>query len=197
MISWSVFPEYLGWQNKPTRYNANSRKKVFEVKCREIRGNLKENGLNNQIICSSNKKVTGRVSTLCWHATHPSQMLYGNVSSVGKSLKLVQLQNVIKHLWNGNFVLFNIIAYWPKHFLIPVWRFQALHGVFLIEWLNWKSHGPQNKTFIWGASPGIWYPLWEENAKDRRKWNANISLTQERKVIDVEIEIIAFVVKKS
>ena len=58
----------------------------------------------------------------------------------------------------------------------------------------WKSPGPQNKTFIRGASPGVSYKLRDKHAVGRR-WR-NIT-TQERKVCDVEIEIISLVVDGS
>ena len=53
---------------------------------------------------------------------------------------------------------------------------------------------PQNKTFIRGARPGISYKLRDKNATGRRRWNI---YTQERKVGDLEIEIISFVVHGS
>ena len=43
----------------------------------------------------------------------------------------------------------------------------------------WKSPGPQNKTFIRRASPGVSYKLRDKNAVCRRRWNIT---TQERKI---------------
>ena len=56
------------------------------------------------------------------------------------------------------------------------------------------SPGPQNNTFIRGASPGVSYKSRDKHAIGRRRWNIT---TQERKVCDVEIEIISFVVDGS
>ena len=58
----------------------------------------------------------------------------------------------------------------------------------------WKvaSHRPKNKTFIIGASPGVSDKLWNKNAIGGRRWDV---ATQERKVCNMEIEIVTFVVK--
>ena len=57
-----------------------------------------------------------------------------------------------------------------------------------------KLHRPQNKTCRIGASPGVSDELWNKNAIGGRKWDV---ATQERKVCNVEIEIVALVVKGS
>ena len=57
-----------------------------------------------------------------------------------------------------------------------------------------KSHRPQNKTFIRGASPGVSDELWDKNVIGGRGWDV---ATQERKVCNMEIEIVTFVVKES
>ena len=77
---------------------------------------------------------------------------------------------------------------------LPERRFQAFHEVSLFEKLTRKSPGPQNKTFIRGASPGVAYKFRNKNAIGWRRWNIT---TKERKVCDVEIEIISFVVDGS
>ena len=51
-----------------------------------------------------------------------------------------------------------------------------------------------NKTFIRRASPGVSDELWDKNAIGRRRWDV---ATQERKVCNMEIEIVTFVVKGS
>ena len=61
---------------------------------------------------------------------------------------------------------------------------QAFHEVSLFEQLTGKSLGPQNKTFIRGASPGVSQKLRYKNAVSRRSCNI---ITEERKVCDVEI----------
>ena len=59
---------------------------------------------------------------------------------------------------------------------------------------NWKVPVPQNKIFIRGATPSVLYTLGDnKNAVGRRRWNIT---TQERKVYDVEIEIISFVINE-
>ena len=45
----------------------------------------------------------------------------------------------------------------PRYFSFA---FQAFRDVSLFEKLIWKSCCLQDKTFIWGASPGISYKLW-------------------------------------
>ena len=64
----------------------------------------------------------------------------------------------------------------------------------LREKLIWKSHRPENKTFIRGASPDVSDELWDRNAIGGRRWYA---ATQERKVCNMEIEIVTFVVNGS
>ena len=73
---------------------------------------------------------------------------------------------------------------------LPQWRFQAFLDVSLFEKLIWKSCRPQDKTPIRGASPGIPYKLRNKDAIGGRGWNI---ATQERKICDVEIEIVTFV----
>ena len=62
------------------------------------------------------------------------------------------------------------------------------------EKLIGKSHRPQNKTFIRGASPGVSDELWDKNAIGERRWDV---ATQEREVCNMEIEIVTIVVKGS
>ena len=93
----------------------------------------------------------------------------------------------------GDFILLNKIP--VSTIKLPKGRFQACHEVSLFVLLTGKSSGTQNKTPIRGASPpGVSYQLRDENAIGRRRWNIT---TQERKVCDVEIEIISFVVNGS
>ena len=108
------------------------------------------------------------------------------------SLYLVRLQNIIKHSWERNFVLFDKILVSTIKRL--QWRFQAFFDVSLFERLFWKSCRPQKKTLIQGASPGIWYRLWYEDAIGRRSWYIT---TQERKICNMEIEIVMFVINGS
>ena len=61
----------------------------------------------------------------------------------------------------------------------------------LPEKLIGKSHRPQNKTFIRGASPGVSDELWDKNAIGGRRLDV---ATQERKVCKMEIEIVTFTI---
>ena len=73
------------------------------------------------------------------------------------------------------------------------------------DWRGWESNPgpltPQAKSLttrpsplaIWGASVGISYNLWYENATCRRRRNI---ATQEQNVCNVEIEGVAFVVNR-
>ena len=72
------------------------------------------------------------------------------------------------------------------------WQFQAFIDVSLFEKLIWKSCRSQNKTSIRGASLGISYKLWDKDAIGRWSWYI---VTQERKICDMEIEIVTFVIK--
>ena len=74
------------------------------------------------------------------------------------------------------------------------WRFQAFLDVSLFERLIWKSCSPQDKTSIRWASPGISYKLRNKDAICGQGWNI---ATQERKICDVEIEIVTFVINGS
>ena len=64
----------------------------------------------------------------------------------------------------------------------------------LPEKLIGKSHHIQNKHFLRGASPGVLDELWDKKAIGGRIWDV---ATQERKVCNMEIEIVTFVVKGS
>ena len=77
---------------------------------------------------------------------------------------------------------------------LPQRRFQTFLDISLPEKLIGKSLCPQNKTFIRGASPGVSDELWDKNTIGRRRWDV---ATQERKVCNMEIEIVKFVVKGS
>ena len=97
---------------------------------------------------------------------------------------MLRSQNVIQHLWEGNFILFDKIP--VSTIKLPQWRFQAFLDVSLFEKLIWKSRRPQDKTSIRGASPGIPYKLRNEDAIGGRGWNI---ATQERNICDVKQEI--------
>ena len=58
----------------------------------------------------------------------------------------------------------------------------------------WKSHRPQNKRFIRGAIPGVSDQLWDKDAIGWREWDV---ASQERKVCNMEIEMVTLVVKGS
>ena len=122
-------------------------------------------------------QVSWRVSVPCWHATPVANapwkpLIIGEGSSsvsrswnwwkvwlVVKSL-LVKDQNVILHSWERYFILLNNIP--VSTIKLPEWRFQAFREVSLFELLTEKSSGPQNKTSIRGASPGVSYKLREK-----------------------------------
>ena len=90
------------------------------------------------------------------------------------------------------FILFDKI---PVPTIELSWRqFQTFLDIYLPEKLIWKLHCPQSKTFIRGAIPGVSDELWEENAIGGKRWDV---ATQERKVCNMEIEIVTFVVKGS
>ena len=75
---------------------------------------------------------------------------------------------------------------------LPEGRFKTFLDISLPEKLTWKSRRYQNKTFITGASPGIPYEPRDKHTKGWRRWYI---ATQERKVCDMEVEIVTFVVK--
>ena len=110
-------------------------------------------------------------------------------SSGGSSLDLVRLQTVIQHSWERKFVLFDEIPL--SNIKLFQWRYQAFFDVSQFEKLIWKSCRPQIKTSIRGASPGISYKL---RNKDAIGWRGSNIATPERKICDVEIEIITFVI---
>ena len=145
-------------------------------------------------------QVSGGVSVLCWLAS-PVAMFYGRSKSVLKSssvissqigvmsdqsrvsLYMVMSQNVMYHLVEGDFIMFDeilILTIKP-----PEGRFQTVHDISLSEELRWKSRRPSNKTFIRGASPGILYELWDKNTIGWQRWNI---ATQERKVCDMQLK---------
>ena len=76
----------------------------------------------------------------------------------------------------------------------PYGWFQTFPDISMPEKLTWKSHRSQNKTFIRGVSPGVPYSLWNKQTIDWQRWNI---ATQERKVCNMEIEIVAFFIKGS
>ena len=132
---------------------------------------------------------------------HPSQMFYWNHSKFGKRSSSVQslISRGCHCIWSGHRMSFNICE--GEKFILfdkipvstiklPQWRFQAFLDVSLFEKLIWKSRHPQDKTSIRGASPGISYKLRNKDAIGGRGWNI---ATQERKICDVEIEIVTFV----
>ena len=144
------------------------------------------------------------VSVPCRHAAPVAYVLWKPLkigkrsSSVqsqiirGLSLYMVRPQNVIQHLREGNFILPNKIPASTKK--LPQWRFQAFPDVSPPEKPIWKSRRPQDKTSTRGASPGISYKLRNKDAIGGRGWNI---ATQERKICDVEIEIVTFVINGS
>ena len=77
---------------------------------------------------------------------------------------------------------------------LPWRRFQTFLDISLPVKLIGKSHRPQNKTFIRGASPGVSDELRDINAIGGRRWNV---APQEQKVCNMEIEIVTLVVKES
>ena len=95
-------------------------------------------------------------------------------------------------MWEGDFIMFDEIPI--STIKLPEGRFQTFLDISLSEELRWKSRRPWNKTFIRGASPGIPYELWDKNTIGWRRWNI---ATQERKVCDMEVEIVTFVVEGS
>ena len=60
--------------------------------------------------------------------------------------------------------------------------------------LTWQLHRSRNKTFIRGASPHIPHELWDKHTICWRRLNI---ATKERKLCDMEVEIVTFVVKGS
>ena len=77
---------------------------------------------------------------------------------------------------------------------LPYRRFQTFLDISLPEKLIGKSPRPQNKTFIRGASPGVSNEWRDKNAIGGRRWDV---ATHERKVCNMEIEIVTLVVKGS
>ena len=110
----------------------------------------------------------------------------------GLSLYLVRLKNVIKHSWEGNFILLNKIP--ASTIKLPQCRFQAFFDVSLFDKLIWKSSLPQNETSIRGANPGISYKMWDKDARVGRSWYI---ASKEQKIWDMEIEIVTFVINGS
>ena len=154
-------------------------------------------------------QVSGGVSVLCWLAA-PVAMFYGNLqnlvirsksviksssvigSQIGVmsdqlrvSLYMAMSQNVMKHLGEGDFIMFDEIPL--STIKLSEGRFQTFHDLSLSEELRWKSRRPKNKTFIRGANPGIPYELRNKNPIGWRRLNI---ATQERKVCDMEVEIV-------
>ena len=82
--------------------------------------------------------------------------------------------------------------YRPKSFLRD--DLKTFLYISLPEKLIGKSHRPQTKTFIRGASPGISDELWDKNAMGGRRCDV---AAQERKVCNMEIKIVTLVVKGS
>ena len=113
-------------------------------------------------------------------------MFYGNLAQLGKksnsvirsrsvtgskigvmsyqwrmSLYVVIIQNVVQHSGERDLILFGKIP--VSTIELPKRRFQTFLDIFLPEKLIWKSHRPQNKTFIRGATRTSfvirwWYP---------------------------------------
>ena len=66
---------------------------------------------------------------------------------------MVIIQNVVQHSGEGDLILFGKI---PLPTLeLPQRRPQTFLYISLPEKLIGKTHRPQNKTFIRGASPGV------------------------------------------
>ena len=108
------------------------------------------------------------------------------------SLHVVIIQNVVLHSGEGDLILFGKIPI--PTIELPYRRFQTFLDISLPEKLIGQSHRPQNKTFIRGASPGVSDELWDKNAIGGRRWDV---ATQKRKVCNMEIEIVTFVIKGS
>ena len=128
-------------------------------------------------------QVSGVVSV------HSSQMFYENHSSsvqsiISRGLSLHMVRWSYKTIW----------SFTVSTIKLPKWRFQAFLDVSLFEKFIWKSRGPQDKTSIRGASPGISYKLRNKGAIGGRGWNI---ASQERKICYVEIEIVTFVINGS
>ena len=69
------------------------------------------------------------------------------------SLYVVIIQNVVQHSGEGDLILFGKIP--VPTIQLPKRRFQTFLDISLPKKLIEKSHRPQNKTFIRGASPGV------------------------------------------
>ena len=97
-------------------------------------------------------------------------------------------------MWSSSRMSCNIRKRGTSYSLVrSPYRFQTFLGISLPEKLG-KSHRPQNKTPIRGASPGVSDEVWDKNAICGRRWDV---ATQERKVCNMEIIIAMFVVKVS
>ena len=71
-------------------------------------------------------------------------------------------------------------------------RFQTFPDISLPEKLPWKLRRSQNNTFIRGGNPDIACELSDKHAIGGRRWNI---ATRERKVCDMEFDIVTIVVK--
>ena len=163
-------------------------------------------------------QVSGGVSVLCWLAA-PVAMFYGNLQNL-----VIKSKSVIKSSRIGN-KFANWCNVWSIECVIVYGHVPECHVTFGRGRLHnvwWDPHidhktswgddfkrsmtypCPRSldesraalriKTFIRGASPGIPYELWDKNTIGWRGWNI---ATQERKVCDMEVAIVTFVVKGS
>ena len=102
----------------------------------------------------------------------------GHMNCIGKNCKCSCTAYVVHQIWYS----FRCNSYGP-------WTPTKCDSV-----LKFKSLRPQNKTFKRGVSPCIPYEMWNEHAVGCQILNI---ATQERKICDIEVEIVMFVVKGS
>ena len=126
-------------------------------------------GKRSLLACNTRCKCSMETTHNRWRSSSVSMSWnWWKVRLVWKSL-LVKDQNVIYHSWEGYFILLNKFP--VSTIKLPEWRFQAFCEVSLFQKLTGKSPGPQNKTFIRGASPGVSYKLRDKNTIGWRRWN--------------------------
>ena len=175
--------------------------------------NFEESGLNN---LNTSKSQNGRTEPGVWkgnrsllachtrckcsmETTHNSVKVKVGI----KGMNLVKCLMFEAHCWSRVGMPFIIrerktsycwirSAFRPLNFLND--DFKRSKGYCLFAKLTGKSPGPQNKTFIRGASPDVLYKLRDKNAIGWRRWNIT---TQDRGICDVEIEITSCVVDRS
>ena len=123
-------------------------------------------------------QVSGGVSALCWHAAPVAYVLWKQLGK--KSNPAIRSRSVMVKNWcnvlsmegaivcghhpkcrvtfgRGDLILFGKIP--VPTIELSERRFQTFLDISLHEKLIGKLHRPQNKTFIRGASPGVWDEL--------------------------------------